>query len=297
MYVTPERFRTMGFGANLDAYDSNNVGLRSLLTRASAKVDAALHAPMLPQRHDFRGGSITNEQQRYQMGRGPLELSQRVFFLRHTPIKAVSRLWIKATNTHYASFSQDEMFISPQLGIVEITSLATATGIFGASLIPIVGLTQPIVEVDYTYGYDFEVVDEVLEPTDARLFRAQNQWWTDDPVVVKVNDVETTTGITIDTDEGTVGFDVGLDSDDVVSASYHHRLPYEISQATGIIAADLVGQERLSALGLTGLRRMRVAEIEVEREGVRVGSAAASQPAIPPAAADLLAGLEFITVR
>lgn len=287
----------MGFGVKLDAYANNDVGLRSLLNRASARVDAALKGPMLPQRHDFRGGAITNEQHRYSLGRGDMEGAQRRFYLNHTPIRAVSRLVVKVTNTQLVSLPVQDLFIAPMLGVVEITSLAmTVNGLFGAFIVPNIGLAQPIMECDYTYGWDFNAGVEELEPSDARQYRAQNQWWTDAPVTVLVNDATPAGAYEIDRDEGTVSFDVALETDDIVTAAYHFTLPYEIAQATGIVAAAMVSDERLAALNMGGLSRLRVAEIDISREmpkSNRMGAVSS----LPQAALDLLSGLEFITVR
>ena len=59
LYLTPERFRTMGVGSDLDNIEEWE--LRSILQSASRSVDAYCNVPILPQRFIFRGGTMTDE--------------------------------------------------------------------------------------------------------------------------------------------------------------------------------------------------------------------------------------------
>lgn len=59
-YLTPEAFRVMGFGVDLSVFEE--VEVRNILARASARVNTYCAVPNLPQPHDFRGGTVTGEQ-------------------------------------------------------------------------------------------------------------------------------------------------------------------------------------------------------------------------------------------
>ena len=56
-YITPQRFREMGFGIDISELDDTE--LLSLCRQASAVVDAYCNVPRIPQKHDFRGGTMS----------------------------------------------------------------------------------------------------------------------------------------------------------------------------------------------------------------------------------------------
>ena len=299
MYCTPERFRTMGLGVDLDGFE--DVELRSILSRASAMVDAYLKVPLLPVRHDLKGGTVIDEESPYYLPRYFHEPPKRQVYVMHKPIRAVTQMRIYVTNMQFVEIQPSEIFVTRALGRVEIVSLAmSSVGLFGAFIVPNIGLANPICRISYTYGWSFPIVDEVLEATDARTFQAQHQWWDGDAdVVVKKNgtQLDLTLDYTVRADEGVVKLVDNPGADDVITASYSHRLLWEIEQATGIVAADQVSRSANLARGLGGLRRITVAEVSLEKDMPRSREGSGAIPRLPPDAELLLDGLDWITIR
>jgi hypothetical protein len=295
LYLTPERFRTMGFGVDLD--DVEDMTLRSILTRASAKVDSFCAVPTRPVPFSFLGGTIVGEEHGYDVG-GHWQAPQRRFFPRHSPVLSCSAVRIQVTNNHYINMTGTELFTTART--VDIVSIGlTANSIFGVSISPVIGLHPPVAYIDYTYGRAIPEVDEVLEPTDAKLYRAQHQFWTAATVEVKANGTVVAAGdYTVDRTEGTITFGTGRTAGDVITASYTHKLPGEIQMGTAIIAADDIGQNELRAKGLGGLRSLKVGEISMDREGQRRSLETTQQVGeVPAEAAQLLVGYRFISLR
>jgi|WetSurSiteA1Bulk_404760.scaffolds.fasta_scaffold10023_3 hypothetical protein len=278
-YVTPDRFRAMNFGLDLESYTEYE--LRSVLRRASSRVNAIAAVPGLPQPHDFRGGSITNEEHDWRMGDGVSTQDQRTIFLWHTPIKTVTDLRIRLTNQQGIVFDPGEIYVSKNA--VEIVSLAmTSVGLFGSFVVPQVGLSKPKVSASYTYGYSVPVTNQTLDATDGRTFCGQDQWW-DETEEVHVYDeagAEVTTGFTIDHDEGAVTFDTNQDPDVTFKASFVTKLPPGIADATGILAAESIGNHELRERGMSGLRSIRVGEIEIQKDIQSRGATTTISPAV-----------------
>lgn len=299
MYVTPERFRTMGLGIDLTNID--DVEIRSALARASATVESYCNVPLIPQRHDFRGGTITAEMHEWTIDQYERSVHPLRFWPWHQPVRTVTSFRIYSTPNVYTEISDDEVFINNSAGFIEASSLKlTQYGIFGSGVITaLVGLWNPQAVVSYTYGYRFAVSRETLEPTDAALYRAQNQWWDEDATTtVYKNGVEQTTDFTIDYDEGTVTFDDPLAATDVVTCDYTYKLPWQIAHAVGIIAADDLGETQLRSRGMAGVDTLTVGEITIRRSaapGQRGGTA--TVVAVPQAAQNLLSDFLFQTVR
>jgi hypothetical protein len=292
LYLTPERYRAMGFGTE----DLEDADLRAMLFRASRQVDAYCTVPLVPSRFSFLGGTVTDEEQAYDVGDGVTSFPQRVIFPRFKPIKAVSSCRIYVTNQQYISFSADEMYVSKSQ--IQIISFAmTANGLYGAAIIPAVGLMIPMLRLTYTYGWAFLTTDEFLEPTDARTFRAQNQFWDDTAVTVKVDGVTVTTGFTLDRDEGVVLFDDNQSATAIITVSYGYRMPSEVAEATGLIAAANMGEREMVARGMSGVRSLKIGEITIERDAARRGESAKQGLWVPADAGALLEGFRFITLR
>ena len=288
MYVTPERFKTMGFGVDLD--DLDVFELRATLRRAADRVNAICGAPGLPQPHDFRGGTITDERHIWKMGDGVSTPPSRSIYLWHYPIRTVTSLRIDLTNNRYVDIGEDERYLTNRT--VEIVSLAmTASGLYGAAVVPEIGLLKPRIKATYTYGYSIPTTGEVLEPTDGKTYRAQDQWWTDDTVTVYVDGNVVTTGFTLDRDEGTVIFTENKAAE--VKADYTTKLPRNIQTATGILAAEALGDREMRARGMSGLRRIQVGEIALEKDAQMRGSSTLITPAVAEAEA-LLEGFHFV---
>jgi len=291
-YVTPERFKTMGFGVDLDTID--DFELRAILRRASDRVNALAAAPALPVPHDFRGGSIVQEEHFWRMGNAVNEPSQRQFWLWHYPILDVSQLRIHLTNNQYIDFSTNELVVTDRW--VEVVSLAmTANGLFGAFIVPEIGLAKPVYRVNYTYGHSIPVIKQTLDATDGRTFRAQDQWWDDTATttVYDEDDSEITSGFTLDHVEGAVIFDDNQDPDVTRKASFTTTLPQGIATATGILAAESIGDREMRARGMSGLRSISVGEIALEKDHQMRGG----QTLVTPAQAEaesILAAHKFI---
>lgn len=293
LYLTPERYRIGGFGQSLDGIE--DVELRSILTRATAIVNEYCLVSNRPQRHDFRGGTIVDEKSTWDLG-NPMLPGQKRVLLRHRPVKTVTSLRINATANQYVAFDANELFVAD--GWIEVVSLAyTSVGLFGGGILPAIGLDRPIAFASYTYGYSFNEYNETLETTDANLYRAMNQWWdaTDPPVVRRNGTLVSTSEYVIDYDEGTVTFNDAQPADTQITADYTYRLPPAISEATGLIATDLLADRSLAAKGLIGLAELQVGEVRIRRESFR--SAAVTRPTIPDRAAVLLGPYRQRTAR
>lgn len=292
-YLTPQRYRSMGFGTE----EQDDTVLRSHINRASLAVDRFCNIPMAPSRYSFRGGTMVNEDHDFFMGDGLTQPQQRVFWPYARPVKSVQSLRIYVTNKQYVDFAPTELFIRTES--IEVVSMTmTAVGLFGQYTVPIMGLTVPTVRLSYTYGYSFTTTEEFVEPTDGRMYRAQNQFWDDTDVVVKVNGAIVTTGFTIDRTEGTVQFTTNQPADTVVSVSYGYSLPNELSQATGITVARYIGDSELVAKGMSGVQSLRVGEISIDRFNPRATiGRSMDMHDLPNEAKQLLEGLQFITAR
>lgn len=297
MYVTPERFRTMGLGVDLEVED---VELRSTLTRASAAVDSYCAVSSLPQRHDFRGGTITGEQHEWRTSMYDGGVKPLRFYPWHGPVRTVTDIRIYSTPQIYTQIDPVEAFINNSGGYIEISSLKlTQYGIFGTGLInAITGMWNPVAVLDYTYGYRFSTTTEYLEATDALTYRAQNQWWASDPApVIYLDEAEEPSGFTISYDEGTVTFDTPQPAGTVVTASYTYRLPNEIAEATALIAADDFGESRMRARGMSGVDTLRVGEIEIRRSRPNSTNSRTDVQQYSSKIQSLLSGYVQMTVR
>lgn len=304
-YLTPQRFREMGFGIDISELD--DVELASLCAQASAVVDSYCNVPRIPQKHDFLGGTITGEKHTWRMPFGPFDVGQRRVYLFHKPITSVTQFRIYVTNTQYVEIAPTELMINETEGYFEVVSLViTSSGLFNALIIPNVGLATPIASTSYTYGWDFTVTDEELTCSDGQTWRAQNQFWFTDVArapVVKKNGVAQSSGYTVDSTEGTVVFDTNLLATDRVTVSYHHKLPSDIQFGTGHIVAYLHGEAELHARGLAHLSSLRVAEVEMKTQTLahraEVKSLSQNLDILVPEAALLLGGYaaDYLTVR
>lgn len=269
-YLTPARFREMGFGIDISELDDTE--LAALIAQASAMVDVYCNVPRIPQKHSFLGGTITGEQHAWRYPTTPFEVGQRRYYPYHWPILSITQFRIYVTNTQYVEIAPTELMINNTERYAEVVSLAiTSSGLFNALIVPNVGLATPIAKCSYTYGWDFEVTDELLTCSDGQTWRAQNQFWYSDAArtpVIKKNGTPQSSGFTIDHNEGTVVFTNNLVASDYVTASYHHRLPSDIQYGAGHIVAHLHGESELHARGMAHLNRLRVAEVDMGRRDV-----------------------------
>lgn len=291
-YLTPAQFRAMNFGVDTSGFI--DVELAAILSRASNEVNSYCAAPTLPVPHDFRGGSITGETHTWHVdayGRTP---TRRVFIY-HRPLIEITLMRIYVTKTQYLDVSAAELYYEPTEGWVEPTSAnLTSYGLFGATSLPFVGLDQPHSLIDYTYGRSIPTLERIYySETNSNTWRASIGWWASLPAPkVYVNDVERTIDFTVDRTEGTVTFtDAPFPIEtDTIDVSFAGTLHPDVALATGLIAAERVSSRELIAGGFpSGIRRLKVAEVEVERDLARRGADTyASAATIPPEARDLL---------
>jgi len=298
MYLTPEKYRTMGFGIDLEGIE--NVELASIMARASAIADGYCAVPKLPRPFSFLGGVITPEHPEQHVWRLPendFDVGSRRVYPYSWPIKSVTEINIRVTNTQYVHVEPPELFINNTERYVEIVSLLlTGVGLFGM-ILPSLGLMKPVAEIAYAYGYEFEEIGEVLYPTDARTYRALNQFWSPSPEEPKVyvSGMLQDTGYTLNRTEGVVIFDAALTAGSVVTLDYKFLLPHEIRDGVAMIATHLLGEREQQARGMTGVKRLKVAEVTIENADDKITSENLAY--IEPEAAWLLDGFKFWTVR
>lgn len=295
-YMTEKRFRKAGLGSSLVDVPAHE--LRANLIRSSVAVDAYCNVPMVPQRYSFKGGEIVDEEHAF----GRDNRASRIYPY-HTPLKAVSSLRILATESLFVDFPDPgDFFVNRYEGYVEIINFAlTKIGIWGNSGIPSMGLIEPVSRMSYTYGYQFPIVDEPLEPTDttsgdeASEYIASVGWWdTDQAMTLKLDDVVLTGGYTIDPDSGIVTLDEPVSASSLLTASFIYKVPWEVQEATGVTTAHFLAERSLTAKGMAGLESIQVEEVRLSRPRLRSG---VPETPLPPAAQELLAGLTFITLR
>jgi hypothetical protein len=224
-------------------------------------------------------------------------------------VVSVERLEIFATNTQKVAIDTSELVINQSGGYVEISSLLlTQYGVFGAGLVPYIGLYHPVIEVDYTYRHEFEVVDEEAEFVDGQSYQLQNQFWlVSADVEVRLDDAvvdadDPTDGYDVDWKEGRIVFKTNRPADAVIVADYTYTLPHEIHQAAGLIVAEELGEADVRQSGLTGLDSLRVmqgggASVEKVRAGARRGGSNKSMSELPWEVQQLLNGYVFLSVR
>lgn len=297
-YLTPERFRTAGTGIDLSEVET--VSIRSAIARATAKINSYCAVPILPQQHSFRGGTIVGEEHIY-----PTDEWERPRPFRlwpwHSPIRSVEALrlvWgVQGGNETYLDLDPDNLLISDQ-GYVEVSSLNLTQLVFGDAVMPYIGLHQPIFRTSYTYGHRFVSTDEYVEPVDGRTYQAQNQFWTDDDVEVKVAGVVVTTGFTINRREGWVVFDTMQDPDADIRVSYTYPMPNDIQQACTLLVARDIAEADLRAKGMEGLVSIRVKDVELRRAVAAKSTGTSGNAAdMPSDAAAYLEGHVFRTAR
>lgn len=299
MYVTPRRFRRMGLGVSLAGIPDYQ--LREHLATSAVAVDSYCNVPMYPQRHSFKGGVIVGEQQ------GWTDHYKRRIYPLHYPLKAVSAIRIDATNNLHVDFEPDDYYVNVLEGYVEIINFAlTKVGIWGQADVPALGLSQPIALLDYSYGYSFGIVDEELIPlpaesgeidADDTVYMSLNGYWDgDEAITIKRNGAEVDSGeYTLDLDSGFVTFDSANEPTDELTASYTHKVPWEVARANALGAVAFIGESKLVGKGMTGIESIEVEEVRLRRIGSRSG--AEKGIALPAVAQTLLDGFVYMTVR
>lgn len=311
MYLTVDKFRTMRYGNDLS--DLEDIEIAEKIAEASALVDGYCSIPTIPQRHDFRGGSITDEEHAWRIPQ-MFEPPTRRAYPFHWPLRVdvdnegrriprINYFGIWVTNTQRVTIQPTDLFVQNSERYVEVVSLAlTSSGLFNALIIPNVGLATPTLRMSYEYGYIFSSdPNEQLYASDALVYRGRNQWWSTEaahaPEVKRAGTVVEPTDYTVDYDEGTITFNAPIAGDeasaaDRVTCTYKYRLPTEITRATGLITSFLLGEADLVASGMAGLTVLSVAEVRMQR-GRAAGTLTVDQlDALVPAATYLLTGFK-----
>jgi hypothetical protein len=294
MYLTPQHFRAMGPGIDLATIEDDV--LRFHLTAASALVDSYCAVPSLPVKHDFRGGTVTDETHTWRVG-NENSIGTRRIYLWHIPLRTITQCRIYLTNTQYVEIDPDDLVINQSANYAELGSLSLSPfGMFGLTHLPVAGVLAPLVRTSYTYGWRFPVVGEIMEATDGLLYRAQHQFW--DATATKTifdDGTDVTNSVTIDPVEGTALFSTPPSTGSVITATYTYTLPGEIAQAAAIICSALLGERELAAKGMNRLETIEVEEVRLRRTIPQ--RAGVVESSIPDAAKSLLNGFVYMTVR
>jgi hypothetical protein len=285
-YCSRLRYIHGGYGV---ADTGTALSLRNKLVQASAQVDAFCGGSLLPDKHDFRGGTVTDEQH---VWKPPTQLlnepGARRIFLAHRPIRTLTAFSIQYTNSYEIVLQPSDLMVNTTAGFVEI--VASQPTIIGYPPLGFwFGLYQPFTLTSYTYGWQFAVSDDPLEAVSTGVFMASHgSWLAGAAVTVKIDGTtEASANYVYNTDDGTVTFDPGEEPtpDQVVTASYVYTLPSAFETATAIIATDMLGQSRIAQRGMIGLQSIKVAEVAitqmspnqtVTRNGVTIPAAAAA---------------------
>lgn len=266
LYVTPARYRTMGFGADLDEVDDSQLAMQ--LRLASGLVTRYCNRPAS---YDFRGGVVVDEVHPWRIGNEHVPQGSTSIMPKFRPLTVLDSFRIYVTNTQYLDVSTGYITYGPG-GMLTPVIAASSIGIWSYGAIPVAGLPVPEARLSYSYQYLHSDIDEELFPEGAGVYRAANQWWTDDDVLVYKNGVALveTTDYTIDRDEGTIDLTQAaqdaMDFDDVITATYTHSLPEDVRDATAVVMTDLLGATNIVGAGLQGLSRIKAEEIELAQD-------------------------------
>lgn len=236
------------------------------------------------------------------------------------PVREVTRYRIQVSNQSdgsgfFANISPADTVINYTAGYVEIVPLQSVT----YSMVPFMmglGLTPPLIQIDYEAGFYISTLGEVLENNsgDLQNYLALHGFWATTynlatylqplvpppiPAVVYVNGVaQAPTGVyTLDTTEGIVKFNTPLASGSVVTCDYTYTIPDAISQAAVSQVTWLLQQRSLNLQGLGGIEVARNRDQQIKRH-IRTSAGASSkdEPAISPEAMQLLEPYTYIPV-
>lgn len=263
-YMSPARFSAIG-GLGIDTSFLTAPQLRANLQRASTMVNAFTSAPLLPSAFDFRGGTVTGEQHRFQPP-NPLTANagSRRVFPHHLPIRDVTAFALDFTNSYHITLTvPNDVYVNATEGWIEI--VASQPTIIGYPPIGYwFGLFQPVATISYTYGWRESVVDDTLEAASPKVYFGTFGQWDSVGVSVALDGIVQTSGYTVNAADGSVTFATAPAPGVEVTASYTALCPAAVEQAAAIIAADLIGKAR-NTQRMPGLSSMKVAEITLTR--------------------------------
>lgn len=262
-YLSPRRFALAGFG--VDTSSLTQAQLRQALRRATAKVDAYVNGPSLPDRHDLRGGTVTAEQHPWIVANPLLQtIGSRRVYLNHRPVQSVSSFVVKFTNSYQVTLdAAADLYVNHIEGYAEVVAVAAVvSGVYPVGIN--FGLYQPVAEIDYTYGWQFAVSGDELEADTTALYYASAANWDPavPPTIYRDGVEEDPAHYTVNYDDGSILFTTGNEPGprEAITADYVHLLPNAVEEAVGIIAADEVVRSRNRAR-MPGLSSIKVAEV------------------------------------
>ena len=259
----------MGQGIDLDGIEDQD--LASHIQIASGLVNTHCNVEV---EHDFRGGSITGEDHPWKIG-NYMWPGSRTAFPSHFPLLVLSSFKIYVTNTQYLDIPIAQTHYEQHSNKIETLVAASSIGIWSYTAIPVAGFREPHAKIDYTYGFSFNAVSEQMFPDGGIRWRAQNQWW--DSAVTPVISINGTPvaaiDLTFDYDEGTVdidddvltALDLAVAEVDHVRATYTHKLPTNVMNATAMVTTSLLGRRAIADKGLLGLSGIKVNEVELRQ--------------------------------
>lgn len=294
MYLTPAQYRAMDTGVK-GLEELSDAQLSSRLIAASADVDTFCAVPLTPQRHSFAGGSIVGETHTWVID--PYDVRpRRKAYPYHTPLLELTRMDIHVTPNQYVGLDPEHVYYEQSEGWLEPFDAAlTSYGLFGAGVLPFMGATNPWVVLDYTYGYRQEMIQRVYY-SEGGWYATSHGFWVTAPVV-KVNSSVRVSGYDVDAVEGRIKFTADPPVDgDYVDIEVTTSLPYDIAEATAIIATAKLGDRSWASKGFQGLRDVAVAEVRLTRDQART-SGSDLRANIPMEAQDKLSAYVFRTIR
>jgi hypothetical protein len=268
-YLTPRRYHSMGQGVDLTGIEDQD--LAAQLQIASGLANQYCNVDL---EHDFRGGSVTEEDHDWKLGNYMWPASG-FLWPKHKPLTTLTQLRIYVTNTQYLEIDPARVHYHVAENKLEPLFAEASIGVWAAAQIPIAGFRTPQAHLDYDYGYRFTVIDEQMFSDGAKRWRAQNQFWdsTVEPVVKVNNSVIDTADLTYNYNEGTVDIDddaltaLDISAAEVngVTASYTYKLPTNIANATALITTSLLSSRAITEKGLQGLSGIKVEEVEIRQ--------------------------------
>jgi hypothetical protein len=144
-YLTADEFREYQLGDLTDknGTDLADATLDSFIATASRLVDA------------YVGYSF---QYRQTTERHIWQQKNRRVYPREKPIVAVSAFRVYVSNQQNAAFTVNDVYLNPDRGYLEVTSLANVTYSLFPAIVAL-GLIEPVAEITYTHGYQFTPSD------------------------------------------------------------------------------------------------------------------------------------------
>lgn len=266
MYITPGRYRTMGYGADIEDVDDSQ--LAAQLRLASSLINRYCNRPM---EYDFRGGVITDEKHAWKLGNQHVPVNQISLFPKFKPLVELDDFKIYVTNTQYLNVDTNLITYGPGNALTPVIA-ASSIGIWSYTAVPIAGFPVPEARISYSYGYSHTDTNEILYPEGGGVMRSANCWWSSDPVEVYKNGTLLTlnTDYTINANEGFIDLSQdqqdALDFDDIITATYTHFVPEDVRDATAVVLTDLLGAKQIVAAGLQGLTEIKAEEIELRQD-------------------------------